>query len=523
MKKDFILILDFGSQYTHLIARKIREIGVNATIYPYHTSILYIQSIMPNGIILSGGPFSVYEKNPPLISRSIFQLNIPILGICYGMQLLVFLFGGKILPSKHKEYGKTKFFINNEVNNNLLFHEIPKQSIVWMSHYDEIKQITNNLKIIGYTTSSSISACCNLDQHIYALQFHPEVTHTEFGQVMIKNFVFKICKCIPQLKYNNFFKQFIQKTINQIKTTTKKKNVLLGLSGGIDSYVTAYLLHKSIGSHLYCIFVDTGLLIESETKQIILSCKKINLYIKIIDAKQRFVSILNGVIDPEEKRKLIGQEFINIFQAEAKKIKNIGFIAQGTIYSDMIESSIDPQLTKNMNHVMIKSHHNVGGIPKDVNIKLLEPLKMLFKDEVKQIGEELGISKEILYKHPFPGPGFSIRIIGKVNKKKIDILKKAETILIHELKKANLYQHVDQAFIILLPIKSVGVMGDKRTYEYTAVLRAINTKDFMTSTFAYLPYEFLENISNRIVNEVEGINRIVYDITSKPPSTIEWE
>ncbi|WP_185872874.1 glutamine-hydrolyzing GMP synthase [Blattabacterium cuenoti] len=522
MKNHCILILDFGSQYTHLIARKIREIGVNAKIYPYHTSD--IKSIMPNGIILSGGPFSVYENNPPLISRSIFKLNIPILGICYGMQVLAFMFGGKISPSKYKEYGKTNFFIKNEVNDNLLFHGIPNKSIVWMSHCDEIKQIPTNFKIIGYTNYSSISAYCYLEKHIYALQFHPEVTHTKFGKLIIKNFVLKICKCVTQLKSNKFFTQFIKTTINNIKKTTKNKNVILGLSGGIDSCVTAYLLHKSIGDHLYCIFVDTGLLMEYETKKIILSCQQININIKIIDAKKRFLSILNGVSDPEQKRKLIGKEFLDIFQEEAKKIQNVGFIAQGTIYSDMIESSIDPKLTQNMNHFMIKSHHNVGGMPKvDIDFKLIEPLKMLFKDEVKKIGEKLGISKEIVYRHPFPGPGLSIRIIGEVNQQKIDIIKKAESILIHELKKYNIYQHVDQAFIILLPIKSVGVMGDKRTYEYTAVLRAINTEDFMTSTFAYLPYDFLETISNRIINEVEGINRIVYDITSKPPSTIEWE
>ncbi|AGW86230.1 GMP synthase (glutamine-hydrolyzing) [Blattabacterium sp. (Nauphoeta cinerea)] len=516
MKKDFILILDFGSQYSHMIARRIRDIGVYTLLYHYNNiSISHIMSKKPKGLILSGGPFSVYEKNSPLISKNIFQLNIPIFGICYGMQLISFLFGGKIKKSKYKEYGKS-YLIINDANNNL-FYGIPDKSIVWMSHFDEVKNIPKEFQVIGNTPSCKIAAFSHLNKKIYATQFHPEVRNTEYGISMLKNFVFHICKCSSNWKLNNF----VQKTIDNIKKRVNKKKVILGFSGGVDSFVAAYIIHKAIGNSLNCIFVDTGLLLKTEKEKISFLCKKMNFSIKIIDAKNRFLSKLTGILDPEIKRKVIGEEFLYIFQKESEKIKNVEFLAQGTIYSDIIESSV---ISKNSISHSIKSHHNVGGLPtRLMKLKLIEPLKELFKDEVRKIGKKLGLPKDILYRHPFPGPGLGIRIIGEINEKKIYILNKAEDILLQELKTYDIYDSVSQAFIVLLPIRSVGIKGDKRTYEYAAILRVINTEDFMTATFSHLSYDFLEKVSNRITNEVDGINRIAYDITSKPPSTIEWE
>lgn len=512
MKKNFILILDFGSQYSYLIARRIREMGVYTVLLPYYDiSLSRILSNKPNGIILSGGPLSVYDKktkNTLIINKDLFKLDIPIFGICYGMQIISHIFGGKVEKSKIKEYGKSHLIIDFYSK---IFHGVQNKSIVWMSHFDEVTKIPKEFLIIGHTEYCAVAALIHKKKDIYAVQFHPEVRNTEFGETILKNFVINICKC----QQNWRLRDFVKKTVSNIKKRVLKKKVILGFSGGIDSFVTAIIIYKAIGNSLTCIFVDTGLLLNKEKDRILFLCKKKNLPIKIIDAKDRFLSKLTGISDPEKKRKIIGKEFISIFQEESERITNVEFLAQGTIYPDIIESS-----SKNY----IKSHHNVGGVPKKLmKLKLIEPLKKLFKDEVRKIAIQLELPKEILKRHPFPGPGLGIRIIGKINKKKISILKKAENILMQELIKENMYNSVSQAFIVLLPIKSVGVMGDKRTYEYSAVLRMTNTEDFMTATVPHLSYNFLEKISNRIINEVDGINRMVYDITSKPPSTIEWE
>ncbi|WP_185865141.1 glutamine-hydrolyzing GMP synthase [Blattabacterium cuenoti] len=517
MKKDLIIVLDFGSQYSNLIAKRIRDIGVYTLLYSYNLlSIKDILSKKPKGIILSGGPFSVYKKNSPKISKEILEINIPLLGICYGMQLISFLLGGVIHQSNIKEYGKALLKI--KCKKNPLFSGIPKDrhTTVWMSHFDEIKKIPNEFDVIGSTSSCTFAAIAHKKKDIYAVQFHPEVNNTEYGNSILKNFIDKICKCDRNWKLNNI----IQIIISDIKNKVSNNKVILGFSGGLDSFVTAFLIHKAIGKRLHCIFVDTGLFFVKEKNTIFSFFHKMNISIKEINAENKFLSKLNGISNPEIKRKIIGKEFINLFEEESKKIKNVKFLAQGTIYSDVIESS------NNSNEKLsnsIKSHHNVGGLPKYMKLKIIEPLKMLFKDEVRKIGKLLKIPNDILYQYPFPGPGYSIRIIGKINKKKINILKKAENILLQELINYNYYNFISQAFIILLPIKSVGVMGDKRSYQYTAVLRSVNTEDFMTATFSNLSYDFLEKISSRIINEVDGINRMLYDISSKPPSTIEWE
>ena len=512
MKNGSIVILDFGSQYNQLIARRVREMGVYAEVVPFHEDIDKILERKPKGIILSGGPASVYAKGAPTLDKRIFDANIPILGLCYGMQLITHLHGGEVARADKQEFGKASLKLDKK--DSLIFKNIPDNTTVWMSHADHVNKMAEGFEIIAHT-DSSIAAIENRDKKIYAFQYHPEVTHSEHGFEMLKNFVFEIAGA----KKNWSMENYIETTVKEIKEKVGDKKVILGLSGGVDSSVAAMLINKAIGKQLTCIFVDTGLLRKNEAKSVMdIYAQNFDMNIKCINAEERFLSKLKGIEDPEEKRKIIGKEFIEVFNEEAIKLKDAEFLAQGTIYPDVIES-----VSVKGPSVTIKSHHNVGGLPEDLNFKLLEPLRELFKDEVRKVGRELGIPDYMVDRHPFPGPGLGIRILGEVTKEKADILREADDIFIEELRKEGLYSKVSQAFVVLLPVKSVGVMGDERTYEYTAVLRSANTIDFMTATWSRLPYEFLEKVSNRILNEVKGINRLTYDISSKPPATIEWE
>ena len=512
MKNSSIVILDFGSQYNQLIARRVREMGVYAEVVPFHEDIDKILERKPKGIILSGGPASVYAKGAPTLDNRIFDANIPILGLCYGMQLITHLHGGEVARADKQEFGKASLKLDKKES--LIFKNIPDNTIVWMSHADHVNKMAEGFEIIAHT-DSSIAAIENRDKKIYAFQYHPEVTHSEHGFEMLKNFVFEIVGAEKNWSMENY----IETTVKEIKEKVGDKKVILGLSGGVDSSVAAMLINKAIGKQLTCIFVDTGLLRKNEAKHVMdIYAQNFDMDIKCINAEERFLSKLKGVEDPEEKRKIIGKEFVEVFNEEAIKLKDAEFLAQGTIYPDVIES-----VSVKGPSVTIKSHHNVGGLPEDLNFKLLEPLRELFKDEVRKVGRELGIPDYMVDRHPFPGPGLGIRILGEVTKEKADILREADDIFIEELRKEGLYSKVSQAFVVLLPVKSVGVMGDERTYEYTAVLRSANTIDFMTATWSHLPYEFLEKVSNRILNEVKGINRLTYDISSKPPATIEWE
>lgn len=509
--KNSIIVLDFGSQYNQLIARRVRDMQVYAEVIPCTASIDEIKSHQPAGIILSGGPSSVFSEDAFTVPKEIYELGIPVLGICYGMQLTAHLMDGKVSKGSKGEYGKADFHISESCK---LFKDIPATSTVWMSHFDEVVEVPKGFIACG-KSEAEIASFYNEEKQIYTVQFHPEVSHTTHGEQILKNFVFDICNCDKNWE----LKDFIQHEIQHIQEKVGDKKVILGLSGGVDSSVAAVLIHKAIGDQLTCIFVDTGLLRLNEGNMVMETYgKHFDINIIKVDAQDRFLGKLEGVSDPEKKRKIIGHEFIEVFNEEANKIKGASFLAQGTIYPDVIESQSvkGPSAT-------IKSHHNVGGLPEEMQLELLEPLRELFKDEVRKVGESLGISHDLVYRHPFPGPGLGIRILGAVDAEKVAILQKADAIFIEELHKNNLYHQVSQAFVVLLPVKSVGVMGDERTYEYTCVVRSADTIDFMTATWSKLPYEVLEKVSNRIINEVKGINRVAYDISSKPPATIEWE
>jgi GMP synthase (glutamine-hydrolysing) len=510
---ESVLILDYGSQYTQLIARRVREHQVFSRILPFSAPFSEIRKLNPSALILSGGPCNVYQKNAPLADPRIFELGIPILGICYGMQLMAHKLQGKVKKTEKREYGLAKLFIHQHED---LFKGISKQITCWMSHGDHVLKLPSGFERIAHTGNSPIAAMRNKERKFYGVQFHPEVVHTPQGSQILKNFLFRICK----LKGDWTAGSFIQESIHQIQKQVGKEKVVLGLSGGVDSSVAALLLHRAIGKQLTCIFVDNGLLRLNEAKAVIQMFRdhfKMNL--RFVDAEALFLKELKGVEDPEKKRKIIGRVFIEVFQKEANQLKNVKFLAQGTLYPDVIESVSffgGPTST-------IKSHHNVGGLPKKMKLALVEPLRELFKDEVRAVGKKLGLHTTLLGRHPFPGPGLAVRIIGEVTKDRCELLRKADAIFIDEIRQAGLYNQIWQAFAVLLPIKSVGVMGDERTYENVAALRAVTSTDGMTADWARIPPDVLHRVSSRIINEVRGINRVCYDISSKPPATIEWE
>ena len=508
---DKIVVLDFGSQYNQLIARRIREMGVFSELKAHDTEIDdYKHDPEIRGIVFSGGPNSVYEEGALLVDPKVYDLGIPVLGICYGMQLMAHQLGGEVKSGKIREYGKSDIEIKHF---NPMCDGLPSTQAVWMSHGDEVHRVPEGFTQDAFSESGVLASMSNVDKQLYGVQFHPEVYHSVYGQTWLRNFVFNVCEA----QHNWRLEDFIEQEVQAIREVTQGQEVLCALSGGVDSSVVAALLHKAIGDKLTCVFVDHGLLRENEAEQVKLTFEdhfKINL-IKI-DAKERFLSKLAGVADPEKKRKIIGEEFIRVFESESKKLSHIAFLAQGTLYTDIIESGTKTAHT-------IKSHHNVGGLPKDMHFKLIEPLNMLFKDEVRQLGLLLGLSEAMVQRQPFPGPGLAIRIIGDVTEEKLHIVQKSDTILHEEFKKAGLDREIWQYFTVLTNIQSVGVMGDQRTYDYALGIRAVTSIDGMTADYAKVPYEILDRVSNRIVNEVKGVNRILYDVTSKPPATIEWE
>ncbi len=510
-----IAILDFGSQYSKIIARKIRESNVYCEVLSHKLTPAELKEKNVKGIILSGGPSSVFDTNSPQCQPEIFNSQIPVLGICYGMQLMAHLLGGTVNPGNKHEYGKANLYIDNNFD---LFEGLWLEMSIWMSHGDQVTQMPQGFQRLGHTENCSIASIGYPEKKLYGVQFHPEVTHTPKGVELIKNFILKICHCTPNWTPSSF----ITTSINSIQKTVGQNKVLLALSGGVDSSTVAALLKKAIGEQLTCMFIDHGFMRKNEAERIKeLFSKGFNINLIYINAQDRFFNKVKGITDPEQKRKAIGEEFIRVFEEESQKIANdFTYLAQGTLYPDVIESGVGdvPETA-----VTIKTHHNVGGLPDDINFKVIEPLNKLFKDEVRQVGTSLGLPDEIIMRQPFPGPGLAIRILGEVTPERVNVLQEADFIVIDVIKKAGLYKKLWQAFAILLPIKSVGVQGDKRTYSHVCAIRSVTSEDAMTANWAHLPYEVLEEISNRIINEIPDINRVVYDISSKPPATIEWE
>lgn len=515
-----ILILDFGSQYTQLIARRVRDLGVYSELHPYDMDPKAIEEFAPDGVILSGGPETVTDHGTPRAPEMVFELGCPILGICYGMQTMAAQLGGTVESSTHREFGYAKVQLHGHSQ---LFNQIEDEIInntsyldVWMSHGDHVTKLPEGFQVIASTSNAPIAAMANEDKHWYGVQFHPEVTHTRQGERILKRFVYDICGCQELWTTKNI----IDESVHSIRNQVGSDHVVLGLSGGVDSSVVAALLHRAIGKQLTCVFVDTGLLRKDEAEQVMETfARHLGMRVIMVSAENRFLSALEGESDPETKRKIIGKIFIDVFEEEAAKLPHAKWLAQGTIYSDVIESAG----SKTGKAHVIKSHHNVGGLPETMNLKLLEPIRDLFKDEVRKLGLELGLPYNMLYRHPFPGPGFGVRVLGEIKKEYLAILRSADAIFMEELLRSNWYAKVSQAFAVFLPVKSVGVMGDARKYDYVIGLRAVETVDFMTAHWARLPYELLEVVSNRIINEVPGVSRVVYDVSGKPPATIEWE
>ena len=519
LNRQMIAILDFGSQYSELIARRIRETQVYSEVLSYRTTAEQLRQLNPKGIIFSGGPSSVYTPGAPECDPEIWSLGIPVLGVCYGMQLMVKQLGGNVLPAERKEYGKASLLIDDPTD---LLTNVEDGTTMWMSHGDSCAQLPTGFEILAHTENTSCAAIANYDQKLYGVQFHPEVVHSVGGLALIRNFVYHICECEPTWTTA----AFVEAAIREIRGQVGEKRVLLALSGGVDSSTLAFLLHKAIGSRLTCVFIDQGFMRKLEPERLVkLFQEQFHIPVEYVNARDLFLALVAGVTDPEEKRRRIGHEFIQVFEEASKNLGPFDYLAQGTLYPDVIESAdtnVDPKTGERV-AVKIKSHHNVGGLPKDLRFKLVEPLRKLFKDEVRKVGRQIGLPEEIVLRQPFPGPGLAIRILGEITAERLEILREADFIVRQEINRRGIYHDFWQAFAVLLPVRTVGVMGDQRTYAYPIVLRLVASEDGMTADWARVPYDVLEAISNRIVNEVAGVNRVVYDITSKPPGTIEWE